>query len=311
MALYAVFGQPVLHSKSPQMFRPLLDTSDHYTRIRPVSAEDMIHFIQDLNIKGASITAPFKEDILPLVDYVSEEASAIGAVNCIRNEGGIVLGHNTDHKGVTNALEEAGVKLQGANVLVLGAGGAAKAAVFGLTRARANVYISNRTHEKAKALAGRYGADLIPWERTAKTPWFDAVVSTLLPEAIPPFAGYMAFGCLLDAVYKPSRMSEHARSRRIKTIPGERWLIWQGIEAARLYINNKKTTKEKPISPETLEQHMAEKPCPENLCIFVLNEKSKSDFGEGDYDLVVSAFGKSDKWIAAIIDEEKHLAFGG
>lgn len=310
MALYAVFGQPVLHSKSPQMFCPLLDASDHYIRVRPASAEDLIHIVQDLNIKGASVTAPFKEGILHFVDHVSEEASSIGAVNCIRNQGGKTFGHNTDHEGVTRALEEAGVQLQGANILVLGAGGAAKAAVFGLTRAQANVFISNRTYEKAKALTEKYGATLVPWERTAKTPWFDAVVSTLLPEAIPPFAGYMAYGCLLDAVYKPSLMSEHTRSCGIKIIPGERWLIWQGIAAARFYIINKKKNKEKPILPETLEQHMGDIPCRKNLRTFVLNEQSKNNFVDGDYDLLVSAFGKNENQIATIIEEEKHLAYG-
>ncbi len=310
MALYAVFGQPVLHSKSPQMFRPLLEVSDQYTRIRPASTKDMIQIVQDLNIKGASITAPFKEEIVNFVDSVSEEAGAIGAVNCIRNEDGIILGHNTDHKGVTNSLEEGGVQLQGANILVLGAGGAAKAAVFGLSRAGANVFISNRTFDKAKKLAKTYGAELIMWEHSAKTPWFDAVVSTILPEAIPPFAGYMAYGCLLDAVYKSSKMSEHTQSRGVKIIPGERWLIWQGIEAARLYINNQNKALEQKNTPETLERHMQERLQPEKLRIFVLNEESIHRFKPGQYDLVVSGFGLNEKEAKKIIDEEKHLAFG-
>ncbi len=308
MALFAVFGQPVLHSKSPQMFRPLLNASDQYTRIRPASTKDMIQIVQELNIKGASITAPFKEEIVDFIDSVSEEAGAIGAVNCIRNEGGKIFGHNTDHEGVTKALEEAGAQLQEANILVLGAGGAAKAAVFGLSRAGAHVFISNRTFDKAKKLAKTYEAELIPWERRAKTPWFDAVVSTLLPEATPPFAGYMAYGCLLDAVYKSSKMSEHTRSRGIKIIPGERWLIWQGIEASRFYIGHKDS--EQKICPETLECNMEDKLQPEKLRIFVLNEESIDRFKPGQYDLVVSGFGLNEKEIKKIIDEEKHLAFG-
>lgn len=310
MALYAVFGQPILHSKSPQMFRPLLDASDQYIRIRPASPENIIQIVKALNISGASITAPLKEKLLPLLDEVSEEAKSIGAVNCIRREENRIIGHNTDQKGVTGALEEAGLKLKGANILVLGAGGAAKAAAYGLSKAQANLFISNRTTDSGKKLATMYNAELIPWKQGGKTPWFDAVVSTILPEAIPPYAGYMAYGCLLDAVYKPSLMSEHTRSRGIKIIPGERWLIHQGLEAASFYISGKNDLSQKSTTTVKLEKGLKTKASAENLRIFVFNKTSMKDFGSGDYDLIISGLGLNKKSIAAIIDEEKHLAFG-
>ncbi len=332
MNTYAVFGNPVLHSKSPQLFAPLLEPKENYTRIRPQSAQDLITIVKKLNTKGASITSPFKESVFPLLDDVSESAHAIGAVNCLRYDAGVLSGHNTDCFGVTFSLREAGISLQGAKVLVLGAGGAARAAVYGLVHAGAEVFVSNRTNSKAAALAKAFGARQVNWENPGILPYFDAVVSTILAEALPPFAGYLAFGYLLDAVYKPSEMTAHCRRRGIKVIPGERWLIHQGVFAADFYINkfkkdHKATASAQPeagssieSSKQELEEHhkraallengLKNRLQPEKLRIFVLNEDSIDRFRPGQYDLIVSGFGLNEEKVKNIIDEEKHLAFG-
>ena len=235
--MYAVFGNPVLHSKSPQLFRSMIRNHDHYTRILPQSAEDILRIVKLVNITGASITSPYKLLLLPLLDDLTPSARAVGAVNCIRYEKGGIYGHNTDFMGVIGALEQAGVILCGAKILVLGAGGAARAAVYGLKKAGSEVYVCNRTQSKAEELAATFGANFIDWENPKTMPFFDAVVSTLLPEAIPPFAGRLTYGKLLDAVYKPSKMSEFSRSRGVTIIRGDRWLIFQGLAAADFYVN--------------------------------------------------------------------------
>ncbi len=327
--LYAVFGKPVLHSKSPQLFSPLLCAGDKYLRIRPQTASDLISIIKLLNIQGASITSPFKENIIPFIDELSEAASTVEAVNCIKQENGLIIGHNTDSLGVLGAFEEYGINLRNAKVLVLGAGGAAKAAIYGLKKAGAEVYISNRTHEKAKALVKKFDAIHIPWELPARMPYFDAIVSALLPEAIPPYAGYLSFGCLLDAVYKPSQMTYHSISCGKKVIPGERWLIHQGIAAAEFYVSQNNKTKEPPVphkpkqtnnksagSPKNdpkvhiMERMLKKTINPNNLQILVLNEYEGSDCNPGKYDLIISGFGLDETEIKLIIDEEKRLAFG-
>lgn len=327
--LFAVFGKPVLHSKSPQLFSHLLRGGDKYLRIRPQTISDLILTIKLLSIEGASITSPFKEEIIPYLDELSEAASTSEAVNCIRQEEGIIIGHNTDALGVIGAFAEAGINLRNARVLVLGAGGAAKAAVYGLTKIGAKVYISNRTQEKAKALEKKFGTAYIPWESPGRMPHFDAIVSTLLPDAIPPYAEQLSFDYLLDAVYKPSKMSYHSIKCGKKVIPGERWLIHQGIAAADFYIlqNNKMAKQLLPYQPQQtinksakpedndprvqlMENKLNEPVNMDNLRVLALNEHTNSGYDPEMYDLIVSCFGLNEQEINLIIDEEKRLAIG-
>ncbi len=302
---YAVFGNPVLHSKSPQLFGPVFRKEDKvcYTRIRPRSAEDLVHIFRLLNIQGASITSPFKEDVAPLVDMSSSAARAIGAVNCLRLDNGRLEGHNTDHHGVTGALQEAGLSLNGARVLVLGAGGAGRAAVYGLVHAGASVSISNRTLSKALELAGTFDCAVIPWNHTGPISPFDAVVSSLLPEAVPPFTSELKYDVMLDAVYKPSEMTAHSKAQGIPSIGGERWLIHQGVEAAAFYLGVKP-------SPGTLAGNLDATLKEDSLRIFILSEDSIDRFSRQPHDLVISSFGLDDSTVNQLIHEEKDMAFG-
>ncbi len=330
MTLYSVFGSPILHSKSPQLFKYYLCERDFYVRIRPQSAADIISIVKKLHIKGASITSPYKEELLFLLDEITEEAAAIGAVNCIRYEDGKVVGHNTDYFGVTASLQEAGLDLDGSKILVLGGGGAAKAAIYGLIKAGSEVFVSNRTAHKAESLANSFGAVCVNWENPGTLPYFDAVVSTVLPEAMPPFAGYIASRCLLDAVYKPSKMKGHCRSRGMEIIPGERWLIYQGIAAATFYMGlqipvdldiidslsvqgfktnfGSKTGLSSFI--DKTEHGLHDAVIPEKPRIFILNDKSIQNFIPDEFDLLVSGHGFSERAIQSVINEEMHLAFG-
>ncbi len=303
--LYAVFGKPVLHSKSPQMFSSIFGQQDRvcYTRILPRSPADIIHIVKLLNIRGASITAPFKESVLPYVDEVTPAVDAIGAVNCLHYSDGLVKGHNTDHIGVTGALKESGIVLRDAKILVLGAGGAARAAVYGLVSEGARVSISNRTMSKAEELAGRFGCTVVPWTNNVRIPRFDAVVSTLLPEAIPPFISKAKYDVLFDAIYKPSRMSDYTKRQSITVIGGEQWLIHQGIEAAAFY------TGIRP-SPETMAGKINTVPDRDKLQICVLRKNNAALCAQQCHDLVVSAFDLDQHTINQLINEEKSLAFG-
>ncbi len=304
--VYAVFGSPVLHSKSPQLFSPLLEKQPNtcYTRIRPQTAADLADIVRDLDIKGASIPSPFKEDVLSLIDKVHPAAMEIGAVNCIRQQNGYIEGDNTDHVGVTGALREAGASLNGLKVLVLGAGGAAKAAIYGLAHAGAKVTISNRTFAKAEKLAAAFDCETIPWEGPGKSRYFDAVVSALLPEAIPPFMDSLRYEILLDAIYKPSAVTAFTKNKGIPVIRGEKWLIHQGVEAAAFYIG------ERP-PPALLAKMLAKKPDRDKLQVFVLNRSSLKHFHQSAHELVISGFGLDETTINRLIDEEKELAFGG
>lgn len=333
MARYAVFGNPILHSKSPQLFSPLLNDQDTYTRIRPQSPEDLIRVVKFLNIIGSSITAPYKESILPFLDHLTDAAAEVGAVNCIRNDDGRLTGHNTDAFGVTDALKEAGINPADSKILVLGAGGAARAAVYGLCKEGAEVFVSNRTSSKAEALAKRFGAKAVDWEQPGTLPYFDAIVSALLPEAIPPFIGYICYGWMLDAVYKRSEMQRHSLRRGAKIIEGTRWLIYQGIAAAKFYLPGQFSGfNAETIANETFEVAFTEKASrltaneralakamevslntvvsKECLSVYALNSKSLSSFDSGHHDIAISAFGYNDQTINKIRNEEIRLAFG-
>ncbi len=262
-----------------------------------------MHVVRMLHIRGASITSPFKEELVDLADEVTDAVRAVGAVNCIRYDGKKIIGHNTDHVGVTGPLQAFGVELKGSNILVLGAGGAARAAVYGLTLAGAQVWISNRTHTKADMLAADFGCQVIPWKQETKLPRFDAAVSTILPEGIPPYIDRLSCGVLLDAIYKPSQVTAACKSADIPVISGEQWLAFQGAEAAAFYLDKK-------TKPEVLTRNLHQKPDPENLQILTLQEDNLHKPLEAPYDLVVSASGMDPAAIRKVIAEEKLLAFG-
>jgi len=156
--VYSVLGWPVAHSRSPAMHNAAfaaLGVDATYVRfpVAPDALADALRGLRALGIAGANVTIPHKSAVLPLLDAVDDAARAIGAVNTIvRDADGRLRGTNTDAGGLVSALREAGARLDGANALVLGAGGAARAAVYGLAQAGASVSIAARRAEAARAL---------------------------------------------------------------------------------------------------------------------------------------------------------------
>ena len=151
------------HSLSPRLFGLLFDELGMNAGYRALKTgpEELGQRVQSVRVGelgGLSVTLPHKETIIALLDELSPAAAAMVAVNCVGSSGVRVLGHNTDGRGFQLALDRAGVKLAGARVLILGAGGAARAAAFNAAQAGARrMVIANRTPERAEALA----ADLV------------------------------------------------------------------------------------------------------------------------------------------------------
>ena len=237
---YAVFGKPILHSRSPQLFNSVFEKMGieaFYTRIRALSGKDVIEIIKNLNISGANITTPFKEEVMPYLDFISDDAKLIGGVNTIVNADGKLSGYNTDHFGVTRSLIESGLKLDGLKCLILGAGPAARAAVYGLVRNGAEVTISNRTHSKAQIIANDFGCKTLEIEKiNTEINGFDVMVSTLLPDANPiSDVGLPSKLTILDANYRMSNFGIYAEAFDCKIISGKRWLLNQAVESFKLY----------------------------------------------------------------------------
>lgn len=153
---YAVIGDPVEHSLSPRIFALVfaeLGIDAHYTALRVTPAElpEAVARVRRGALSGLSVTLPHKESILPLLDDVHPLAARIGAVNCVaRNAAGAVQGFNTDLQGFRLALEEGGERLAGTRLVLLGAGGAGRAAAFAAVAAGGkSLVIANRDPERA------------------------------------------------------------------------------------------------------------------------------------------------------------------
>jgi shikimate dehydrogenase len=155
--LIGVAGYPCAHSKGPNLFNALFETYGldyHYTWFEDPELDEILSVARHLDVKGLSVTIPFKQEIIPLIDEVDEHAAQqIGAVNTVVFACGTSRGYNTDWIGVRKPL----VDLKGSKAVLLGAGGAAAGAAYALTDLDMDVTILNRTPEKAKVLAERFG----------------------------------------------------------------------------------------------------------------------------------------------------------
>jgi shikimate dehydrogenase len=159
----AVIGDPIVHSLSPVIFNAAFEAAglDWVFVAYRVSAGDTqraLDGVRALGIGGLSVTMPHKDATFALVDEVSPSAQALGAVNCVVNRDGSLIGHNTDGDGLVAALAALGVSVAGERVVVLGAGGAARSVIAALGRAGAELTVVNRSPDKAEAAAALGGS---------------------------------------------------------------------------------------------------------------------------------------------------------
>ncbi|MFK9091382.1 shikimate dehydrogenase [Bacillus salipaludis] len=156
--LYAVLGDPIGHSMSPVMLNDLFSfyqLDAHYLpfQVKAENLGDAVKGLKAIGVGGFNITIPHKSTIIPFLDGIDELAASIGAVNTVVNEGGRLIGYNTDGPGFLSGLNAFVQSVSGQRILVIGAGGAARAIYF--TVAKANPYvvdIANRTVETAAKL---------------------------------------------------------------------------------------------------------------------------------------------------------------
>lgn len=163
-----VIGDPVLHSKSPLIQNTMIQALglDYVYLCQPVRAGEAARWLEaakTAGYAGFNATMPHKEDLLPLMDELDEDAKLYRSVNTVCIKEGKVYGYNTDGRGFFQALLDAGFDPRGRRVVLLGAGGAAKAVALKLAQqGAASVTICNRTLEKARALCDRAPGVLSP-----------------------------------------------------------------------------------------------------------------------------------------------------
>ena len=248
--VYGVIGDPVGHSLSPVMQNAAFAAR----RINGVYVPFLVHDLKDflgsvvpLGVRGFSVTLPHKEKILRHLDDCDPVAAHIGAVNTVVVRGnGKLYGYNTDYVGVLQALEKR-MALAGSRVLIVGAGGAARAAAFALARAGSSVCVTARRPARAKALAKAAGGEAIA-RNCVSGEYFDAIVNAT-PVGMHPAAGSSPLAprelnCRLvfDTIYRPraTKLLQLAAKRGIETVSGvemfvaqgsAQWEIWTGERA--------------------------------------------------------------------------------
>ena len=250
--LFGIIGQPVTHSMSPAMHNAAfaaLTINGVYVPMQPENLEQAFHGLKSLGFIGVSVTVPFKVDIMAHLDQIDPVAHKIGAVNTLlfdRSNPDHILckGYNTDWIGSNQALAEA-VNLAKSTVLVLGAGGAARAVGFGLIEAGAKVIITNRTPSKGQDLAAQLGCGFVPLTELAGVQ-ADALINTtsvgMHPHAdsMPLQADLLTrFSVVMDIVYAPlqTRLLREAAARGCRTIDGLQMLLYQGAAQFSLWTN--------------------------------------------------------------------------
>jgi len=163
--VFCVIGHPVGHSLSPVMQNAALQVMgiDAIYVAFEVSAEALVPAVlglEAIGVAGVNCTIPHKEAVVPLMDELSEDAAAIGAVNTIVFENGRRIGHNTDAAGFLASVRSHGEEPRGRRAVVLGAGGSARAVVTALGRAGAQITVANRTQSRAERLCAEVNGRL-------------------------------------------------------------------------------------------------------------------------------------------------------
>ena len=245
METYALFGNPVGHSLSPLMHNAAYEQMGidaRYLSFRVGDVVEAVAKIRAMGIQGASVTLPFKSEILRHLDGVDGSARIIGAVNTVTNRGGKLWGHNTDWLGLVESLREC-LKIEGKNFVILGTGGTARAAAFGIRREGGIPRVAGRSAAKAEALAAEFNCRFLPLEELGDCR-ADCLINTTPVGMFPDTAASPVgreilprFGLVVDVIYNPpeTRLLREAREAGCAVLSGVEMFVRQGAEQIRIW----------------------------------------------------------------------------
>ena len=252
-----LIGHPVAHSLSGAMQQAAFDAQgidanyEMWDRA-PIALPDAITEVRGDDFLGVNITIPHKERVVPLIDRLTEEAQATGAVNTLTREGKRLVGHNTDVPGFAAALDKlVGRQKMPRQAVVLGAGGGARAVVYGLIRAGfLRIVVFNRHLHRAEGLVRHFGRSAAHMDLKAM-PWHESIIESELARTkvlinatsigliddVSPIPGELITGDLLvlDLIYKRTRLLRAADSVGAVANDGETMLLHQGAAAFTLW----------------------------------------------------------------------------
>jgi shikimate dehydrogenase len=241
--IYGIIGKPVTHSLSPAMHNSAFAHLGMNCAYLPLPSDDIgraMQGVRHLGIGGASVTIPYKEQVIEHLDEVAPVAQKIGAVNTVLVQGSgagqRLIGSNTDWQGANRALQEV-TELGGRKVLVVGGGGAARAIGFGLLEAGAQISLCSRTETTGRSLAGQLGCSWYPID-DAQLPTADILINATSVGMTPgvearvvPQLDLAAFAVVMDIVYSPlqTRLLKEAEESGCRCINGLEMLLFQGV----------------------------------------------------------------------------------
>lgn len=242
--VYGVAGDPVSHSLSPVMMNAAFrreTVNAIYLGLHAKSLKDLLACVNDIPIRGLSVTMPYKEEIVAALSNSDPLTRQIGACNTVvRSQDGKLYGFNTDAAGIVAALEQR-MNLAGKRILVVGAGGAGRAAVYGLKARNAEIFISNRTPETAQALARQAKAKYIKRADLAKLSWDVIINATPLGmngnRQAPLEEKELNASYVFDLVYTPAetKLIKMAKAKGLHVIPGAEMFVQQGARQFEIW----------------------------------------------------------------------------
>ncbi len=257
--LYGVIGNPVRHSLSPVIHNGALNRLGRnavYLAFEVENLEEALKGIRGLGVRGVSVTIPFKTEVIPFLDKVEGLAKRIGAVNTVVNRRGKLVGYNTDYGAALEALEEK-IELKGKRIVLLGAGGAARAIGFGLKGRDCQLIVSNRSRKRGEALSRELKCHFLPmssfFKMTAGELEADVLINATSVGMHPrqretPFPkrllkeGMM----VMDIVYEPlqTRLLREAKAKGCLTINGMEMLVRQGVAQLMIWTGSRPDPKQ-------------------------------------------------------------------
>ncbi len=257
-----IIGDPVDHSFSPKMHNYISDTvgNDYLYSAYHVKADALanaVNGIRALGIRGINVTAPHKVAVMEYLDEISEQAQLLGSVNTVVNRNGKLVGYTTDSEGFYLSLINAGIRVEGSKILVIGCGGVVKPTLTRIIQAKPeSITLVNRTKSKAEALSDSlYNTMGFRIKTEIDAMDFDIVINTTsagmepqldcLPTDSIPEIDSLDFihkdMSVVDMIYNPSetKFLKIAREKGAKTLNGLGMLIYQGIVAYELFTDTK------------------------------------------------------------------------
>ena len=245
MRHFALFGNPVGHSLSPLMINAAFGAMGiraGYESHRVENLELAVRMIREKPLDGVSVTLPLKGAVMAFLDEVDDDARAIGAVNTVANERGWLRGSNTDWTALSAAMQEQ-FPLGGRTIAVLGAGGAARAAVHAILRAGGTPIVFNRSRDRAESLARWFSCETQPLAALGTTEADVLINATPVgmhphTEESPVDGRHLArFEWVVETIYNPleTRLLREARAAGCGVVAGLAMFVRQGAEQIRTW----------------------------------------------------------------------------